>query len=76
MKTNRYVFSESFENYEIDDYINSGDDGPWYPVVPAESYQKAVDALKQLVNRDASGRFGCGCSSYAEDVLKELGEIE
>lgn len=44
MKVKTYTFSETYEDYKIDDYIAQGDNGPWYEVVPKQAY---TDLLKE-----------------------------
>ena len=74
-KPSRYVFSESLEKHKIDDYIKEGDIGPWYDVVPAEAYDKAVEALKKIENNEVCGMRRTCWQSIAEHALKELGEL-
>ena len=47
MKAKQFIFSETYENYSIDDYIKQNDTGAWYYVVTAKDFSSL---MKQAVN--------------------------
>ena len=77
-KPKELIFSESFEEWTIDTYIQSGDIGPWYTVIDKSKYDqlnkktdKLAEALKDVIYGeppDFATKY-----VYAEKILKEYG---
>lgn len=56
-----YLFSETHEDYDVDKYIEQGDDGPWYDVVSLEEYRSLEQEVKELeIMLKASGSYLAG----------------
>lgn len=84
-KPKTLIFSETYENWTIDTYINNKDHGPWYEVIEKSAYDKAIEALKFYYNClktdiELEG-FHTGFiindnGKRAQKTLKELGELD